>query len=279
MREIILMDTSNPVVGFFDSGVGGFSVVQPLLERFPNLSMIYAADTAHLPYSNKTKNQLEVLIGKVLQFFLSRKVDLVVFACNTSSALILPQARPFYPVPLVGVVEPGVEAALRDTGGKGIGVVANEVTARSGVFRRLILARKNVPVIEIGCPRLVDFVEAGDLDSAEAEKAVESYCKPLQGKIDTLIFACTHFPFLEHQFKKFLPGVKFVDPAIVLAGELSKDLQKWDMRFPPTRRLFGTKVSPHLSFWAKKVLNWEVKGEFLDLDLVDPWVPALKADC
>jgi glutamate racemase len=263
-------------LGVFDSGVGGFTVVRPLLERYPFVSIIYVADTAHVPYSTKTPKELQTIILKILHFFLLQKVDAVVFACNTSSALVLPNIRPFAFVPFFGVVEPGVKGALQVTKGKGIGVAANAVTAKSGVFKAMILQEKmGVPVIEKACGELVPFVEKEDLDSQEVVNAVEKCCIPFQGKIDTLIFGCTHFPFLKSHFSFFLPNVQFVDPALVLVEDMASLFKK--ETFPATvgeHELWATRLSPHVEAWAKKVLGWKLKAKFLDLDSLEPWNPA-----
>jgi len=266
--------TIAPLIGVLDSGVGGLSVAKPLLERFPEISMIYVADIAHVPYSNKTPEQLRSFVGQILSFFLSQNVDAVVFACNTSSALVLPGIQDTFPVPTFGVVVPGVSGALAATRGKGIGMVANTVTAKSGVFKKLIHEKNpNIPVIEVACPLLVGLVENGDLDSLEAEKTVKEYCDELDGKCDTVIYGCTHFPFLAKQFEKSLPNVRFIDPAILLTEQVGDALKGIapKAKVVPARRIIATKEAPHVATWAKKVLNWDETLEILALDGVPSW--------
>lgn len=253
------------VFGVLDSGVGGFSVAAPLLKRFPNAGMIYVADTAYVPYSSKTPKELSAIIGRILNFFLRGKVNAVIFACNTSSALVYPSIRDSFPVPTFGIVEPGVRKAVLATKGKGIGVVANRVTAKSGVFKKLIHEKNpNVPVYEIGCPELVTFVENEDFQSNAVKETVFRYCKELSGKIDTLLFACTHFPFLSHWFKEALPGVTLIDPAFALIDFVAAKFQN-PSTLNPIRKLFSTKNAPHVTSLAKKVLEWKTDAEVIDL--------------
>lgn len=260
-------------IGVLDSGVGGFTVARPLLQRFPDLSIVYVADTAHVPYSDKSPDELQIIIRKILRFFSGEKVDAVVFACNTSSALVLPAVRSASFAPFFGVVEPGVRGALKVTGGKGIGVAANAVTAKSGVFRKLIHEKNaGIPVIEQPCGQLVPFVEAGDLESDAARLAVEECCKPFVGNIDTLIFGCTHFPFLEKQFARVLPGVTLVDPSTLLVEEFAAMLgETASLPASPQHRLLATKPSPHVGEWARKVLGWNMEAEWLKIDKLEPW--------
>lgn len=253
--------------------------MRPLLSRHPNLSMIYVADTAHVPYSKKSPEELESIVRRMLQFFLNEKVDLVLFACNTSSALVLPKIRAGYPLPVYGVVEPGIREALQKTKGKGIGMLANEVTAKSGVFKRLIHAKNpDIPVIEQGSTELVTLVEAGDVESSRALDAVVRNSAPFQGKIDTLILACTHFPFLQPHFVKALPGVEIIDPAFSVSDEIATHLTGRTSQAAPVRRLFATKSSPHVTAWAERVLNWKANLEILNLDKIEPWGISLKKE-
>ncbi|MCL5055789.1 MAG: glutamate racemase [Firmicutes bacterium] len=266
-------------IGAFDSGIGGFSVLQPLLREIPDLSIVYVADTAHVPYSGKTPEELQILIRKILRFFLDSKVEAVIFACNTSSALVLPQILPYSFVPFFGVIEPGIQMALTITKGKGIGIAANEVTAKSGTFKKMIHEKNpTIPVFEQSCPELVSLVEKGETSSPKASSIVKEYMKPLQGKIDTLILGCTHFPFLRKQFEESLPDCAVIDPAYPLAQHFMKyfndhqgDLNSKES--PKKHDLFTTAQSPHVEEWAKKVLGWDLTAKLLDLTRINPWVP------
>ncbi len=285
-------------IGAFDSGVGGFTVLKPLLKQMPNLSVVYLADTAHVPYSGKTPEELEIIIRKILKFFLEKKVEAVIFACNTSSALVLPKVRPYSFVPFYGVVGPGIKSALKATQGKGIGAAANEVTAKSGIFKKMIHEKDPaIPVFEQSCPELVSLVEKGDLSSSRTVSAVREYMKPIRGKIDALILGCTHFPFLKKQFEDSLPDCAVIDPANSLAEEFAEDfknkkvyhgidsrqkLNKGNIVFNEAvknHELFVTKQSPHIEEWAEKVLGWKVKAELLDLKFIRPWTPEEVVSC
>jgi len=217
----------NPI-GISDSGVGGLSVASKIMTHLPYEEILYFGDTANVPYGEKSPEQIKKLVFRILDFFVKSHVKAVVMACNSSSALVLDDARKQYDIPIIGVIEPGVREALRVSSHKKIGLIANAVTVKSGAHQRMItdISRNGVRIAPMPCPRLVPLVEQGMLEGSEAESAVREYVGPLEDQgIDTLILGCTHYPFLEKTINKVLGRpVQIVDPAEFTALKLKEIL-------------------------------------------------------
>jgi glutamate racemase len=201
-------------IGIFDSGVGGLTVARKLSEEFPRESFLFLGDTARLPYGTKSPRTVERYSLANIRFLLSRDVKLLVVACNTASALALPSIEKFSPVPVVGVVEPGAEAAVRRSRAR-VGVIGTEATVASGAYREAI-GRRNprLEVISRACPLFVPLAEEGWTDNDAARRAAEIYLSPFRDEgIDALVLGCTHYPLLKATIAATLPGVALVDSA------------------------------------------------------------------
>jgi len=200
-------------IGVFDSGVGGLTVVRRLREEFPRESFLFLGDTARLPYGTKSPETVERYSLANVGFLLARDVKFLVVACNTASAVALPAIEAISPVPVVGVIEPGAEAAVA-TGRRRIGVIGTEATIASGAYARAIARRApGREVIARACPLFVPLAEEGWTDNAVARETAEIYLSPLRGKIDALVLGCTHYPLLKDTIAATVPGVLLVDSA------------------------------------------------------------------
>ena len=217
------MDGSQPI-GVFDSGVGGLSVVRQILEQLPDESIVYFGDTARVPYGSRTPAEIIAFGDQIISFLARFEVKVVVAACNTSSAVSLPVLRRKYHLPVLGVVEPGVRAALQVTGNMRIGVLATAATINSGAFTRCFRAYDpGVTVFAQACPQLVPLVEGGKIDGPEIRAAVRQYLQPLQdARVDTIVLGCTHYPFLAPVIRDLAgEAVEVVDPAEETVKELA----------------------------------------------------------
>ncbi|MCR4441067.1 MAG: glutamate racemase [Peptococcaceae bacterium] len=203
-------------IGVFDSGIGGLTVVAEMLRQMPHESLIYYADTAHVPYGPRDPRELKGFAFGITRFLIGLGCKMVIIACNTSTSLAYEEMQETYDIPLVGVIEPGVDRALQTTKNGRIGVIATEATVKSGSYQKMLI-KKNaaVEVVAQPCPLFVPFVEEGRLDGEEVERAARSYLGPLCEKdIDTLILGCTHYPFLLPVITQTTgPFVTPVDPA------------------------------------------------------------------
>lgn len=227
MRCIVLGD-SRPI-GIFDSGVGGLTVVKSLISELPGESFLYLGDTANVPYGNKSREQLFHYATQIIDFFLAQDVKAIVVACGTHSSITLPSLQDECPVPIIGVLKPGVKAASKISKNKKIGVLATQATVNSLAYslalNSLIL---DLQVSEVACPRFVPLVETALLDSDECRQAVKEYIEPLvEADVDTIILGCTHYPFLSPLINEYTKNKIFlVDPAYETICELKKILQE-----------------------------------------------------
>ena len=201
-------------IGIFDSGVGGLTVARKLSEAFPRESFLFLGDTARLPYGTKSPQTVERYSLANIRFLLSRDVKMLVVACNTASALALPAIERESPVPVVGVVEPGAEAAVAASRAR-VGVIGTEATVASGAYRDAIRRRNpRIEVISRACPLFVPLAEEGWTDNVVAKDAAEIYLAPFRGEgIEALVLGCTHYPLLKATISAALPGVALVDSA------------------------------------------------------------------
>lgn len=211
---------SRHAIGVFDSGVGGLTVLEALRRRMPNRDFVYLGDTARVPYGRKPPEMVREFAREIVTFLCSLGVDGIVVACNTASAVALPELAEGCPTPIWGVIDPGVEAATRATRSGHVGVIGTKGTIESGAYQKR-LERRGLRVWSKACPMLVHTVEEGLAGSAEAELLARHY---LSGRpeIDTLILGCTHYPLLREAIARVAgPDVTLVDSAEVTAEVVS----------------------------------------------------------
>lgn len=201
-------------IGVFDSGIGGMTVVREIRKKYPLEKVIYFGDTLRVPYGNKTVDELIFLADHAVSFLISQGAEILIDACNTTSAVALPHLREKYDIPILGMIESGVDAALDVSKGK-IGLIATEKTVSSKSYENALRDRaENLEIKTKSCPSLVGFVEAGDTSSLKLQKALRAYLDSME-ECDTLILGCTHYPFLENQIRNVLgKNVEIIDPAV-----------------------------------------------------------------
>ncbi|MEW6448361.1 MAG: glutamate racemase [Bacillota bacterium] len=214
-------------VGLFDSGIGGITVFEQVKRVLPHESVIYFGDNANVPYGGRPVSELVALGDRIIRFLLSKKVKIVIFACNTSSSVSIGVLRERHPVPMVGLVEPGARMAVAATRNRKVGLMATEVTVESGSYPKAIaVMAPEVRVFSQAAPALVPLAEAGKVDTPEAEEALNLYLGPLkEAGIDTLILGCTHYPLFSPLISRILgPEVVLVDPAEATVVEARREL-------------------------------------------------------
>jgi len=203
-------------IGVFDSGVGGLTVLQALRRRMPHRDFIYLGDTARVPYGRKPPEMVVEFACGIAGFLCGFAIDGLVVACNTATAVALPQLQERTQLPVWGVTDAGVEAATRATRSGAVGVIGTKATIGSGAYQRRLEAR-GLRVWARACPMLVHVVEEELAESPEAELLVRHY---LNGRpeIDTLILGCTHYPLLRTVLQHVAgKEVALVDSAAVTA--------------------------------------------------------------
>jgi glutamate racemase len=200
------------LVGLFDSGLGGLTVLRQVHARHPHSPCLYLGDTARVPYGERSPAEIRAIAREVVHWLRLQGVDVLVMACNTSNALALDVAVAEAGVPVVGLIDSA--AAVIDS--ERVGVLATPATAASGAYRRAIHAtRPHARVLEVGCAAFVPLIEAGDLHTPALEAAARHYLAPLlEARVDTVVLGCTHYPLLRPLLSELLPmEVRLVDPA------------------------------------------------------------------
>ena len=214
------MASPTSAIGVFDSGIGGLTVVKALFRVLPQESILYFGDTARLPYGNKSRETIVKFSTESVLFLLHHDVKLIIVACHTASSHALPFLERSFSVPLIGVVEPGVQAAVAATRAKRVGVVGTTATIGSGAYERAIhRLDPTVTVTAVSCPLFVPLVEEGWVRRPVASVVAQEYLTPLRNaRIDTLILGCTHYPLLKGMFRRVLgPTVQLIDSASQVA--------------------------------------------------------------
>jgi len=215
--------TAGPVIGVFDSGVGGLTVARAILRRAPAARLLYLGDTAHVPYGPRPLPQIRDFALQIIDFLFSQGADVVVMGCNMSAAAGAHEAAlTRFPQPVFAVVQPGSRAAAARTRGC-VGVIATQGTVASGIYGRTLRGLGVATVYEQACPAFVPLVERGLAEGPEVDAAVTEYLEPLRDAgIDTLIFGCTHYPYLRAPIARLLgAGVTLIDPGEYVAEEVA----------------------------------------------------------
>jgi len=224
-------------IGFFDSGVGGLTVLREVMRRLPNESTIYLGDNARAPYGPRSDDEVRRFSAECLDELAARDVKAIVVACNTSSAIALPELRLRYDRPLLGVVRPGATAAALATRNQRVGVIATQATVRSRAYFQAIKEEDPfVQVVEHATPRLVPLVEAGQLDGPLVEEVVRDSIAPIldaEHGIDTLLLGCTHYPLLAPVIRRIIGSeIAVIDSASATASALAGLLEIHSLNAP-----------------------------------------------
>ncbi|UCG51914.1 MAG: glutamate racemase [Candidatus Latescibacterota bacterium] len=225
--------TENGAIGVFDSGIGGLTVLRELLTRLPGESFIYFGDTARVPYGTKSAETVLKFSRENVTFLLDQDVKFIVVACNTASAEAVPRLQREFRIPIVGVIEPGVRAAVRMSKTSKIGVIGTAGTIRSEAYQRGI--KEISPQAEVtarACPLFVPLVEEGWVDTPTTEMVAESYLGEYRKReIDVLVLGCTHYPLLRDVIGRVVgERVALVDSAVETASEVQRVLEGEHLR-------------------------------------------------
>jgi glutamate racemase len=236
------MNPNSPIL-FFDSGVGGLSVLAPTRALLPNAPIVYAADNAGFPYGTKTDaelaNRVPALLGRLVERFRPR---LAVIACNTASTIALDHARSALDLPIVGTV-PAIKPAAEVSKTRVIGVLGTEATVRQPYVDDLASRfAADCKIIRHGSPELVELAEAklaGGQVSIDAVKAAAQlmFEAPAGTRIDTVVLACTHFPLLQDELRAAFPQVSYVDGGAGIARRIAHLTQGQQWPAEPTAGL------------------------------------------
>jgi glutamate racemase len=219
---------SDRPIGAFDSGVGGLTVVQAMRELLPNEDILYLGDTARVPYGNKSPDTIIRYSREIMTYLRSKDVKAVVVACNTASAHALAILQKESDIPVIGVIAPGVEAALAATRNGRVGIIGTQGTIQSDAYQGLLRkSRGDVVITAVAAPLLVSLVEEDWLSHPATQLILEEYFAPMKAaRVDTVVLACTHYPLLKPLAQRVLgPDVVLVDSAQNAAAALARKLE------------------------------------------------------
>jgi glutamate racemase len=184
-------------IGIFDSGVGGLTVARAVLDLLPHEAIVYFGDQARMPYGPRPLEEIKGFAREIASYLIGRDVKMLVVACNSVEVAAIEDLTDRSGIPVAGVIDPGVRAALRATRNGRIGVIGTEATIASGAYDRAVERDGGATLLSEACPAFVPFVERGDTTSDDLLAAARGYLRPLiDGEVDTLILGCTHYPLL-----------------------------------------------------------------------------------
>lgn len=217
---------NDAAIGVFDSGMGGLTVMRALMQRLPNESFVYLGDTARLPYGTKSADTVRRYAIQASQALLARGVKLIVVACNTASVSLPALEEALSPLPVIGVIEPGAEAALAAAPAGPIAILATEGTVNGGAYPSAIAARSSATVVQQACPLFVPMAEEGLIDGPIIDAVIHRYLDPVfaaRPAPKCLLLGCTHYPVLKPAIARVVGlGVVLVDSAETTANAVAR---------------------------------------------------------
>jgi glutamate racemase len=226
------MADSRPI-GVFDSGVGGLTVARAIFDLLPNERILYLGDNARSPYGPRPLEEIRTFALELAAALVSRDVKMLVVACNAIEVAAIADVAEAHGVPVVGVIDPGVRAAVRVTRNGVVGLIGTEATVNSGAYDRAVRAAgTDLRLVSRACPVFVDHVERGDTSSEALRTAAKRYLGPLLERgVDTLILGCTHYPMLSGLLQVEMgPDVVLVSSAEETAKDVYAALLHSDLR-------------------------------------------------
>jgi len=258
------------MIGIFDSGIGGLTVVKEIFNLLPDYQIIYFGDTARTPYGTKGDKTIIKYAQQDAEFLKSHGAKLIIVACNTASAVAYDQLKKEFTLPLFEVITPAVAAAIQASINKKIGVIGTQATVASGIYQRLIKQKDDkIKVFSKACPLLVPLVEENWLTKPETKRILKSYLRPLKNKqIDTLILGCTHYPLLKKMIKEIMgKKVTIVDPAQATAQTVKDFLGQNNIAVKGSdHQFFVTDINSKSKEVAQKWLNKKISLQEIDIE-------------
>jgi glutamate racemase len=253
-------------IGVFDSGIGGLTVLKEIVRLLPGEDTIYLGDTARVPYGTKSPETVAHYSIENTSFLIEKGLKVLVVACNTASAFALAELKKIFPLPIIGVIEPGARKAVEVSEIKRIGVIGTEGTIKSDAYFEAIKSiDDDVQVFSKACPIFVPLAEEGWIENDVAILTAETYLKKFEKKsIDTLVLGCTHYPILKETIKKVVgQNILLVDSAEESAKEVKKILNELGELSPkkePCRQFFTTDSAKRFEKVGRYFFGDAVKG-------------------
>ena len=223
----------NRPIGVFDSGVGGLTVVNALVQSTSSETIYYVGDTARVPYGNKSKKRIQQYSEEIIDWLIKKDCKMVVVACNTASSLAIDYLQKKFSLPIIGVIDPGVQLAISRTKSQSIGVTGTHATIKSNAYgEKLKFVKPKINIINQSCPLFVPLVEEGLTKGPITKLIVESYLSHFKSTdVDTLILGCTHYPILAAVIKEVVgKNISLIDSGKATAEVVMEILNKNGLR-------------------------------------------------
>lgn len=263
---------SEYAIGVFDSGMGGLTVAHEIMRQLPQETIYYLGDNKRCPYGPRSKEEVRQFTLEIVQFLMQFPLKAMVIACNTATAAALQDVKDLITIPVLGVIEPGVRAAIKVTKRNRIGVIGTLGTIQSAAYEKTLKRiHPGLTIHSLACPTFVPLVESGHYETPLAEEIVVDSLQPFQGTgIDTLILGCTHYPLLAAPISKAIGSeVEVVSSAEETATELSSILYHQGLLATtqyPKHRFFTTGSVQSFAAIAESWLGERVEVEEVDLE-------------
>lgn len=248
-------------IGVLDSGIGGITVFTELRKVLSHAEYVYLGDNANLPYGNKSAAQIEKLTSDCAKLLQSKGIDALVVACNTISSTghtLQTIRKMIAPIPVFGVVEPGVEAVLNIWKEKPLApvlILGTRATVRSHAYRHA-LQKPDALILEQACPLLASMIEEGWTDHPILEMTINEYVRPYRAIPPGIaLLACTHYPWVHHVFEKALPGWTVINSASTVAQSLQRKFKNIETSAPQEVEWIFTDPETIPEFAKKMILQ------------------------
>ena len=205
-------------IGVFDSGLGGVTVLKELTKLLPNENIIYFGDTKNVPYGEKSKEEIQGFSSKIVNFLSANNCKVIIIACNTASIAAYEYLRNKYSVPIIGIIDSGIESIHKNIY-KEIGIVGTPFTVNSGEYPKRLKEKNNqLKITSVGCEKLCPMIEKGWENFNDRELILKGYLSHLPESCEALLLACTHYPFIINDIKKIFTR-DILDPGKECAKE------------------------------------------------------------
>lgn len=249
-------------IGFFDSGVGGISVLREAIKLMPNEDFIYFGDSQNAPYGVKTVEEVKDLTNKAVEFLISKGAKAIAIACNTATSAAVRDLRNMYDMPIVGV-EPALKPAVNLNNSGAIIIMATTMTLKEEKFSNLMDLYKNeAKIVPMPCPGLMEYVEAGNLDGEDLKGYLIDKFKDYDRKeIAAIVLGCTHYPFIREALESVVgKNIPILDGGIGTSKELRRRIEDMNLRREEERQ---GNIEIYNSLENEEILNlsWKLVNE------------------
>ena len=262
---------SEKCIGVFDSGLGGLTCVKELMEILPQEPIIYFGDTGRVPYGTKSDETIIKYTKSDINFLKTFDLKMIVVACGTASSIGLPVLKNQVDLPIFGVIDGAVNAAVEATKNNKIGIIGTAGSIRSGAYEKKIKElNKDIETVAVACSLFVPLVETGHTQGEIARLVVEEYLDQIKkAGVDTLILGCTHYPLLKDTIRQVMgEGVTLIDPGKITAGYVKKYLEENNLTAQKSHYKFFVSDCPdEFENLAKAFLQKDIPGGIEKIDI------------